>query len=223
MLTPLSTGRSAWSRARAAYQVPDLPKEEAFTYLTKRGHSFEEAKEIYEFAGGRISTLKDIADLFSEATPWTGIMLFRLYVLCSFPRLTSSTEIQQRLKAEQINYLVTCQVYPDMRYFRIGQQLITTLMEQGSIPYEDFILVCAKSGLVLQDMDNLLASNVFVLNPATRSVTFHNKIIKRILTEVGRFHPHRTRQLRFIFTTTRSPRVMRSTGVGGSESVLEAA
>ena len=72
-------GRSAESRMRRIYQVPDLRKEEAFAYLCdKRGQTCKVAQKIYNVIGGRIkhlqavvnglqdgNTLESMQDLFS--------------------------------------------------------------------------------------------------------------------------------------------------------------
>ena len=60
-------GRSAKSRIKTIYQVPDLIREETFNYLCeKRGLTLKDAEKIFRYVGGRIVHLKIIADALAN-------------------------------------------------------------------------------------------------------------------------------------------------------------
>ena len=57
-----TTERSSWSRNGDVIEINDVSREEALQYLKSRKIDEEQAARIYELVGGRMISLKLIAD-----------------------------------------------------------------------------------------------------------------------------------------------------------------
>ncbi|CAG8731673.1 7501_t:CDS:2, partial [Funneliformis caledonium] len=155
--------RSSWLHAKKpVMEISDLDKEESMEYLVKK-HSIkeEDAKKLYDLVGGRIVDLKTVADDFLVGQK------FEI--------------IKQSILDEVEKKFGTARLLPNDPHYKVGKSIFSDLKESNELSFLAFKKYFDK----IDELNEMLGSNIFAYHPAKNTVTFQSQSIKCYILEKG--------------------------------------
>ncbi|RIA81229.1 P-loop containing nucleoside triphosphate hydrolase protein [Glomus cerebriforme] len=174
----LILARSAWSRAdKPVIEIGDLSEKESKDYLIKRctikeekeGKIIkmeckikdEEVEKLYKLVGGRIVDLKSVADKFLAGQ---SLEVIKQSIL---------DEVEKKFNAARL--------LPNDPHYEVGKSIFSDLKESNELSFLAFKKYFDK----IDELNEVLGSNVFAYHPAKNTVTFQSQSIKCYILEKG--------------------------------------
>ncbi|RHZ44891.1 hypothetical protein Glove_707g40 [Diversispora epigaea] len=151
--------RSAWSRAKPVIEIGDLSEKESMQYLIdKRKIKEDDAKKLYELVGGRIVTLKSVADDFIAGQSFENI------------KAIVFNDIYNNFEKAKIN--------PNQKNHKMAKIIIKALLNSKNVLHISMLRELTK-----MEPDEFLENNIFAYHPRDMTVTFQSRSTERYIRE----------------------------------------
>ncbi|RIA81977.1 hypothetical protein C1645_836098 [Glomus cerebriforme] len=152
--------RSAWSRADDPMEIGDLSKEESLNYLIeKRGINKADAEKLYELVGGRIVDLHSVANKIRKGR--------------------SFDDIKKKILNKVENKFGAAQLLPNDTHYEVGKSIISDLLKYNELSFLEFKKYFHK----INELNEVLGSNVFAYHPENNTVTFQSQSVECYIRE----------------------------------------
>ncbi|GES74430.1 P-loop containing nucleoside triphosphate hydrolase protein [Rhizophagus clarus] len=153
--------RSAWSRAKTpVMEIGDLSKEESMKYLIKKRNIKEvDANKLFDLVGGRIIELKTVADDFLAGKEFE---IIKQQVL---------DKVEKKFQSAQL--------LPNDLYYEVGKSLISDLLKSNELSFLAFKKYFDK----VEELNEVLGSNIFAYHPEKNIVTFQSRSVESYIQE----------------------------------------